>query len=153
MVLACHPPRRGTGGDIGAPKCRYAPRHRCSASLQLAFSGGEQPMPINCGYCGRTHPTAKEARDCWEDHGRPKYSRSSRKKGGPTRTVPPPAAPAPAAEEDAPPPPPPPAPVAPSPAKPKRKVAPSPAKPKKSSTEKCFSCGFAISVNGKCRCS
>ena len=39
-------------------------------------------MPINCGYCGRTHPTAKEVKDCQEDHGRPKSHRSGRREGG-----------------------------------------------------------------------
>ena len=86
----------------------------------VGFPGGKRPMPIDCGYCGGTHPTAKDVKDCWEDRGRPKNSRSGRRNGGPTRTVTPP----PAAEEDAPPSPP--APVAPSRAMPTRKAAPRP---------------------------
>jgi len=140
-------------------------------------------MPINCGYCGRTHPTAKEVKDCWEDHGRPKSNRSGRRKGGPTRTVPPPAASAPADPRS---------PLSGGvrqPAKPNRKVKPRPGRgsakpkkrlaapgsavttpvfpgsavttsvpfvprsPKKSKLQKCSACGMAISIDGKCRCS
>ena len=97
-------------------------------------------MPIDCGYCGGTHPTAKDVKACWEDRGRPKYNRSpsrksvkSNKRRRPSELL-----------HDGP-----------SSAKRKRgsKAGPGSAKPKKSKTYKCSACGMAISIDGKCGCS